>query len=137
MYRVSAFLSLGDHGTDPFSNRITIFSKIVAIRVFSGKEILSFQKFNEWADVFKKEISNMLKTGGASVINISSSESLILVTGAIYGPQFAGLFFIGRRIVAVPIGLITTALGDIINSNLSKLFLNENDNSKLRKLLLN
>ena len=135
---VGSIIPLAKYITCAFPGGLMIgelFSKIAAIRVFSGKEIASFQKFNEWADVFKKEIRNMLKTGGASIINISSSESLILFTGAIYGPQFAGLFFIGRRIVAVPIGLITTALGDIINSNLSKLFLNEKDNSKLRKLV--
>ena len=112
-----------------------LFSKIAAIIVFGGKELLSFQKFIEWADGLKKEIRNMLKTGGASVINIASSESLILVTGAIYGPHFAGLFFIGRRIVAVPIGLVTTALGDIINSKFSKLYLDENGKWKIRKLV--
>jgi O-antigen/teichoic acid export membrane protein len=104
-----------------------IFSKIFAL-ITIGFNQLRLLSFKFWWEELKTEFKHMYKLGITSFLNLINSESIIIVSSILYSPELVGLLFLSKKIVATPIGLITTGLGDIINNKFSNNFLNKDLN---------
>lgn len=96
-----------------------LIAKIYSIKLLKTKDIIQLDKISVYLSQIKPNFKYMLKTGTASIINIVNMESVQLFVFSIYDAKAAGIFFLSKRMVAVPLTLLATSAGDIINNRLS------------------
>ena len=92
------------------------------------KRLTATQKFNTYLSNLKKAYREMLLTGSSKLLNVSTDEIIPIGIGFLFNNELLGLYFVAKKIMAVPISLITRSIGDVTNNAVSEIFLKSGAN---------
>ena len=109
---------------------------ITAVLSLTGiKRIFTTQKYSTYKVNLKKNIKEMMLTGPAKLLNVSTDEIIPIGIGFLFNNELLGLYFVSRKIMAVPISFITRSIGDVLNNSLSEIYLKSGVKKTLAYLL--
>lgn len=87
------------------------------------KRLLSMLSPKPYLEQLKLAYSEMLLTGPAKLINVSTNEIIPIGIGFLFNNELLGLYFVSRKLMGVPLSFITKAMVDVLNNSLSEIFL--------------
>lgn len=87
------------------------------------KRIFSMLNLRMYWDQLKGAYKEMLLTGPAKLLNVSTNEIIPIGIGFLYNNELLGLYFVSRKLMGVPLSFITKAMVDVLNNSLSQIFL--------------
>lgn len=95
---------------------------IAAVLSLTGiRRIITTEKFSIYKGNLKKNYREMMLTGPAKLLNVSTDEIIPIGIGFLFNNELLGLYFVSRKIMAVPISFITRSIGDVLNNSLSEI----------------
>jgi O-antigen/teichoic acid export membrane protein len=111
-------------------------SILISLNWRRDKKLFAKASFGGMALAAKRYRQFPLFSTPASLLNTAGMQMPILLLSALYGPQVAGWFFLGQRLVGLPVSLVGRAVGQVFFAEASQLMRENKDPYALQRMFL-
>lgn len=83
--------------------------------------------YNNLRYVLKRHSKFLKVSTPSAIVNVLVLQSPVLMLGSLYGLDVAGFYFLAQRLVAAPMALIGTSVGQVMSSEISRYWLTDKE----------